>query len=94
MSTLRHMPTPADTGARAPSHNFASPPAEAWLNRFAQLSQDTQARLGVPLGTALLGESLPTPRWVAASEGLARELGWPADWALCRFVWNAPASFR
>ncbi len=78
------MPTPADTsadtGARASSHNFAAPPAEAWLNRFAQLSQDTQARLGVPLGTALLGEPLPTPRWVATSDGLAHELGWPADW--------------
>ena len=78
------MPTPAETssdaGASAPSHHVAAPPAEAWLNRFAQLSQDTQARLGVPLGTALSGEPLPTPRWVATSEALARELGWPADW--------------
>ncbi len=59
-------------------------PAEAWRshwpNRFAQLSRDTQARLGVPLGTALQGDPLPTPRWVVTSESLARELGWPADW--------------
>ena len=74
------MPTPADTGARASSHSFASPPAEVWLNRFAQLSQDTQSRLGVPLGTALWGEPLPAPRWVATSDDLARELGLPAGW--------------
>lgn len=74
------MPIHADTPKRAPSHNFAAPPTGAWLNRFAKLSQDTQARLGVPLGTALLGDALPAPRWVATSDALARELGWPADW--------------
>ena len=74
------MPAPNATADVAPSPNFA-PPADAWLNRFARLSQDTAERLSVPLGTPLQAEPLPTPRWVATSPGLARELGWPADWA-------------
>ena len=76
MSKLRHMRTPVSPDAGASSHNFATSPAEAWRshwpNRFAQLSRDTQARLGVPLGTALQGDPLPTPRWVVTSESLAR----------------------
>ena len=81
------MPTPAahDAPASSPSPlpDFATafaPPADAWLNRFQRLSLATQARLGVALGTELLGEPLPTPRWVATSDTLARDLGWPSNW--------------
>jgi uncharacterized protein YdiU (UPF0061 family) len=69
LSTLRHMS----------SQNFA-PSAEAWLNRFAQLSAHCAERISVPLGTALSGDPLPSPRWVATSDVLAREMGWPEHW--------------
>jgi uncharacterized protein YdiU (UPF0061 family) len=87
LSTLRYMLTPAAQDAQASSSPLLPdlvssfvPGAGAWLNRFQALSQATHARLGVALGTELLGEPLPTPRWVATSEALARDLGWPADW--------------
>lgn len=61
-------------------HAGWSPPASAWVNRFARLSQDSGQRLSVPLGTPLLGDPLASPRWVATSDALASELGWPAHW--------------
>ena len=78
------MSIPSAARTDASSHNFAepgwAPPASAWVNRFAHFSHDSAQRREVPLGTALLGDPLPNPRWVATSETLARELGWPAGW--------------
>ncbi len=51
-----------------------------WVNHFAQLHDQTQARVGVSLGTELHSQPLPEAHWVAHSEGAAQALGWPADW--------------
>ena len=76
------VPSPPVPSPPAPSSaNGWCPPDDAWLNRFARLNQDTHERLNVPLGTPQEGDPLPSPRWVATSETLARDLGWPAHWA-------------
>ncbi|HET6789802.1 MAG TPA: YdiU family protein [Aquabacterium sp.] len=54
---------------------------DAWVNRYASLSAQLQDQCGVSLGTELQGQPLPNLQWVATSEALARELGWPEDWA-------------
>ena len=43
-----------------------------WINSYAALGSDFH--------TALPPQPLPEPRWVVASDGAARMLGWPADW--------------
>jgi uncharacterized protein YdiU (UPF0061 family) len=48
-------------------------PAPAWTHRYA--------RLGPPFVTPWQATPLPQPHWVARSDALASELGWPADWA-------------
>ena len=48
------------------------PPAPICLHRFA--------RLGPAFYTPWQATPLPEPRWVAASDALALELGWPQDW--------------
>jgi uncharacterized protein YdiU (UPF0061 family) len=58
-----------------------SPPAQAWTNRFAASSLRAQADLGVAWGTPQEADPLPALSWVARSDALAAELGWPADWA-------------
>lgn len=58
-----------------------SPPADAWLNRFFRFSRSTHANLQVPMGTPQEGEPLPAPSWVAVSDLLARQMGWPDGWA-------------
>jgi len=67
----------------SPLQNFAwSPEPARWLNRFAQLSEQTQARWQAPLGVNWQGDPLPMPRWVAVNHGLAADMGWPAHWSL------------
>ena len=78
LSTLCHMP---QTSSEPVLDGGWHPPPTSWANRYAQRSMDSQASLGVPLGTFLSGEPLPALRWVARSDELAAELGWPADWA-------------
>jgi serine/tyrosine/threonine adenylyltransferase len=57
------------------------PPLDAWLNRYAVLSQRlSDSDLRVPLGTEQQGQPLPDPQWVDTSDSAARELGWPEDW--------------
>jgi uncharacterized protein YdiU (UPF0061 family) len=57
------------------------PPLDAWLNRYAVLSQRlSDAEPRVPLGTEQRGQPLPDPQWVDTSDSAARELGWPQDW--------------
>ena len=51
-------------------------PGAAWQGRFAAL--------GPAFHTELHPTPVPAPYWVARSAGMARELGWPADW------WQAP----
>jgi len=58
---------------------FAPPPHD-WVNRYAQLSESWRTRLQAPMATAVSAQALPEPRWVAWSDPLAHELGWPADW--------------
>ncbi len=69
----------------SPTPPAAWPAADQWLNRYAALSQRLEADLGVALGAFLPGQALPQPEWVATSDDVARELGWPLDW------WQAPA---
>lgn len=57
------------------------PPAQSWPNRYATSSERARADFDVPLGTFVQGEPLPALQWVARSDALAAELGWPADWA-------------
>ena len=67
----------------SPLQNFSwSPEPAKWLNRFAQLSEYTQASWQTPLGVAWQGDALPSPKWVALNHGLAGELGWPVHWHL------------
>ena len=57
------------------------PPLDAWLNRYAVLSQRlSDSDLRVPLGTEQQGQPLPDPQWVDTSDSAAGELGWPEDW--------------
>jgi uncharacterized protein YdiU (UPF0061 family) len=65
----------------APLDGGWHPPASNWLNRYASSSLRAESELGVPLGTFLPGEPLAALQWVARSDDLAAELGWPADWA-------------
>ena len=78
MSTLDHMPIPPPN---ATLDGGRHPPAPSWPNRYATSSLRAEAELGVPLGTFLAGEPLPALQWVARSDALAAELGWPTDWA-------------
>jgi uncharacterized protein YdiU (UPF0061 family) len=55
-------------------------PAHAWFNRYARFSHQVHEEIGVRLGTELLGQPLPDLAWVACSDALAHELGWPQDW--------------
>ena len=57
-----------------------APPAHDWVNRYAQLNEAWRGRLTAPMATAVKAQSLPAPRWVAWSDDLAKELGWPAHW--------------
>ena len=78
LSTLCHMPIPPfDAVLDGGWH----PPASSWPNRYATSSQRAQDKFSVPLGTFLHGEPLPSLQWVARSDELAAELGWPAAWA-------------
>lgn len=78
LSTLCHMPlSPLDAPLDAGWH----PPARNWPNRYAAISQRARAEFDVPLGTFLQGQPLPALQWVARSDALAAELGWPTDWA-------------
>ncbi len=47
-------------------------PTPPWTHRYA--------RLGAPFVTPWQATPLPQPHWVAWSDALAHELGWPADW--------------
>ncbi|MEY2658833.1 MAG: hypothetical protein RLZZ123_5 [Pseudomonadota bacterium] len=47
-------------------------PSLTWLNRFA--------RLGAAFSTPVQATPLPEPVWVAGSDALARQLGWPDHW--------------
>jgi len=51
-----------------------------WPNRFSTL--------GPRYFTELAAQALPEPRWIARSDELAADLGWPADWAT-RPDWRA-----
>ncbi len=78
MSKLRHMSAALNT---PPLQNFAwSPEPGQWLNRFVQLSEQSQAQWQAPLGTVWQGDPLPMPRWVAVNQSLAKDMGWPAHW--------------
>jgi uncharacterized protein YdiU (UPF0061 family) len=57
-----------------------TPPVQDWVNRYARLSESWRPRLQAPMASAVPTQPLPEPRWVAWSDPLARELGWPADW--------------
>lgn len=57
-----------------------APPSLRWPNRYAAL--------GPRYFTELQAQALPSPHWVARSESLAADLGWPADWAT-RSDWRA-----
>ena len=50
-----------------------TPPSLRWRNRVAALGPEFHTRLPA--------QALPEPHWVARSDALAAELGWPADWA-------------
>ncbi len=63
-------------------------PASAWRNRHARLNQQLQEDIGVSLGTELTGQPLPDLAWVATSDALAQEMGWPLDW------WHEVGSWR
>jgi uncharacterized protein YdiU (UPF0061 family) len=62
-------------------HDGWHPPEHTWLNRYACRSRQTQADVGVALGTFLESAPLASPSWGGRSDALAAELGWPADWA-------------
>lgn len=68
-----------------PAAESALPAPERWLNRYAALSHALESSVGVALGSFLPGQALPQPAWVATSDGVAGELGWPVDW------WQAEA---
>jgi len=70
MHTLRAMSALLQTPGSVPK---ATPPPLRWLNRFHAL--------GPAYFTELAPQGLPAAHWVARSDALARELGWPADWA-------------
>ncbi|MBA3589351.1 YdiU family protein [Methylibium sp.] len=55
-------------------------PPLRWLNRYA--------RLGPSFSSLLPAQAVPQPHWVARSDDLAAELGWPDDWAE-RSDWRA-----
>lgn len=57
-----------------------APPALRWPNRFSSL--------GPRYFTELAAQPLPQPHWIARSDALAADLGWPADWAT-RADWHA-----
>ena len=78
LSTLRHMPAPHPETQSEPGWQ---PPAQAWTNRFATSSLRAQAETGVPWGTPQPADPLPALSWVARSDALATELGWPPEWA-------------
>ncbi len=48
-------------------------PVPHWTHRYA--------RLGSPFVTPWQATPLPEPHWVACSDALASDLGWPADWS-------------
>ncbi|MCV2370182.1 protein adenylyltransferase SelO [Roseateles oligotrophus] len=62
----------ADLTHASGGHLDGPPPAAAWLNRYAAL--------GSAFHTELPAQGMAKPVWVARSDGLAAELGWPADW--------------
>lgn len=64
-------------------------PASAWHNRYARLSQQLQGDIGVRLGAELTGQALPDLAWVATSDALAQEMGWPQDWWQELGAWHA-----
>ena len=64
-------------------------PFAVWTNRYARFSEQLQRDTGVSLGAAIEGQPLAVPSWVATSDALARELGWPADWWQDGGPWQA-----
>ncbi|MCW7541309.1 YdiU family protein [Aquabacterium sp. A7-Y] len=63
---------------------WASPASLSWTQGYAALGEDFHTRVAA--------QALPSPFWVATSAGLARELGWPEDWAT-RSDWGSLACF-
>ncbi len=72
VSTLTRMVTLLD-------ETFA-PPSERWLNRYASFSGDWNPRVQAPVATPWQGDALARPRWVAWSNELASDMGWPDGW--------------
>ncbi|MES2091490.1 MAG: YdiU family protein [Pseudomonadota bacterium] len=62
------------------SNAVFAPPAHQWVNRYAHLNEHWRGRLGAPMATALQGEPMDLPRWLAWNDDLAQSMGWPADW--------------
>jgi len=53
----------------------------SWVNRIHALHERLSGSAELGLGTPWQGDPVPAPRWAAANQPLAVELGWPAHWA-------------
>jgi uncharacterized protein YdiU (UPF0061 family) len=62
-------------------HESVLPEADAAQSPKALRWRNSIAALGPAFHSRLPAQAVPEPHWVAVSDALAAELGWPADWA-------------